>query len=168
MLPCELYIKSEILSHQVPDTSEQMRELVHAIDCCVSKGRIHKAKAFLALALSLKSSFDSEFSQSLNEFKKKCETINESREPLDNENINNTLPSLRERASSFSKAIIRHAADKFAKCDELEIQSRLSICEICPKLQNGWCTVCGCACQGEGVFLNKLAWKSEKCPEGKW
>ncbi len=45
--------------------------------------------------------------------------------------------------------------------DEIR-ESRWSVCQSCPFLQNDRCTQCGC-------FMKvKVAFHTSKCPEGKW
>lgn len=79
-----------------------------------------------------------------------------------------SLPPLASRLKTFWSALVNHAVDGFEKCEQPEIDRRLSICQVCPNLQNDHCSVCGCACGGSQTFFNKLAWKSEKCPVGKF
>ena len=77
------------------------------------------------------------------------------------------IPPLRERILTFASSALRHAVDGFQRCETSEIENRLSICRECPNLVNDHCIVCGCACVPD-AYLSKVAWRSEKCPEGKW
>jgi len=77
------------------------------------------------------------------------------------------------RGINFASALARHAWGGFAVRTPEEIEGRLAICQDC-EFRSGDgdslnCTKCGCQCAASSeIFLNKLAWKSEKCPEGKW
>lgn len=81
------------------------------------------------------------------------------------------LPSLMLRVARFVPAIMRHALDGGRKRTENEVEELLAICEQCPlfRADVGKCAKCGCNCsRNADEFLNKLAWRSERCPEGKW
>ena len=41
-------------------------------------------------------------------------------------------------------------------------RERLTVCETCPKLSNGLCSLCGC------FVLYRAGKKSSDCPGGKW
>lgn len=85
-------------------------------------------------------------------------------------------PSTFQRVFNFGKALLNHAADGFQKRTKEEIEQILDKhCSKCTIQQggffdNGVCTHadCGCSVSREEVFFNKLAWRSEKCPIGKW
>lgn len=68
----------------------------------------------------------------------------------------------------FTTALVKHAGDWFRKCSRKEIQSRLEICKQCEHFTGTACAQCGCRVNLEARFLNKLAWRSESCPLGKW
>lgn len=83
------------------------------------------------------------------------------------------MPSVFVRGLNFTAALFRHAANGFRTRTPAEIEERLEICQACPYRVdiNGVvnCTKCGCMCQGNNdIFLNKLAWTSETCPDGRW
>jgi len=89
------------------------------------------------------------------------------------------VPSMKEKASAprewswrsvkhFVRALLKHAGDWFRKCSRKEIQARLAICEQCDQYTGTACAKCGCRVNLEKRFLNKLAWRSEACPLGKW
>lgn len=78
------------------------------------------------------------------------------------------MPSLAARALHFAEAVAKHAADGFAKRSQDEVETLLAICRECPAFDGSHCTDCGCNCNDKGTFLNKLAWRSEHCPRGKW
>lgn len=68
----------------------------------------------------------------------------------------------------FTTALVKHAGDWFRKCSRKEIQTRLEICKQCEHFTGTACAQCGCRVNLETRFLNKLAWRSESCPLGKW
>jgi len=92
------------------------------------------------------------------------------------------------RLVRFVYALIRHAVNLFRWRTPWEIAELHTICKACPFYQpspeptppawwqrllritptEGWCQKCGCGCGSIAAWLNKLAWRSEKCPEGKW
>jgi hypothetical protein len=72
------------------------------------------------------------------------------------------------RIRHFFQALIKHAKDWFRKCSQKEIRQRLAICEQCEHFSGTACVQCGCPVNLEKRFRNKLAWRSESCPLGKW
>lgn len=68
----------------------------------------------------------------------------------------------------FFRALLKHARDWFRKCSRKEIRQRLEICRSCDQFTGSACAHCGCSVNLEKRFLNKLAWRSESCPLGKW
>jgi hypothetical protein len=79
------------------------------------------------------------------------------------------LPPLLERVGMFAAALAKHACDGFRRRSEEEIREILDThCRSCEFFSGQHCTRCGCYCNDHDVFLNKLAWKSESCPENKW
>lgn len=95
----------------------------------------------------------------------------------DQSEINKLLPpSLPQKAVNFAKATWRFLLSGFELSTQDRIQERLKICKDCPLfIKNsdepieGVCGHKGCGCHiNESKFLNKLSWKSEKCPDGKW
>ena len=73
-----------------------------------------------------------------------------------------------EQAWRFIAALTRHAADGLRKCSQEQVNERLAICQACPAFAGDRCQECTCRCNERRVFLNKLAWRSEVCPLGKW
>jgi len=73
-----------------------------------------------------------------------------------------------EQAWRFVAALTRHAADGLRRCSQEQVNERLAICQNCPEFAGDRCRECGCHCNERRVFLNKLAWRSEVCPLGKW
>lgn len=83
------------------------------------------------------------------------------------------MPSVFVRGINFTAALFRHAVNGFRTRTPAEIEERLEICQACPYRidSNGVvnCSKCGCMCDGNNdIFLNKLAWTSETCPDGRW
>lgn len=94
----------------------------------------------------------------------------------------------RGRLVRFAFALIRHTVNFWRWRTPWEIAELHAICRGCefylpakePKPPTwwqrllritpteGWCKKCGCGCGSAAAWLNKLAWRSEKCPEGKW
>jgi|GEM_PF-2194063 len=68
----------------------------------------------------------------------------------------------------FTRALLKHARDWFRKCTRTEVQDRLAICQTCDQYTGTACAQCGCRVNLEKRFRNKLAWRSEACPLGKW
>ena len=48
------------------------------------------------------------------------------------------------------------------KAEELMYRERLAVCEACPRLMNGTCTLCGCYVEA------RAAKKALACPEARW
>lgn len=71
---------------------------------------------------------------------------------------------------NFTKAIIQHIGYGMKKSSYKDIYSRFGICYTCPSIspQKDQCLECGCYISTQKKFLNKLAWKDQKCPLNKW
>ena len=83
------------------------------------------------------------------------------------------MPSLIQRALSFARANIRFIRMGFEMRSEEEVERIYNICAQCPTgkwdASNKVCTDCGCKVQkARRLFFNKIAWKSEACPDGHW
>lgn len=78
------------------------------------------------------------------------------------------LPSLVIRGLNFGAALWRHAMGGFQYCSQEQVEARIAVCQTCENFDGSRCIMCGCACNGNQEFLNKLAWKSEDCPLKKW
>ena len=80
------------------------------------------------------------------------------------------MPPFRVRILNFFKAFVAHVGNDMQIVSQEEMERRLSICETneCGHFQGDRCGQCGCAVNGENVFLNKLQWQSNKCPDGRW
>lgn len=74
------------------------------------------------------------------------------------------------RVLRFIKALVLHAWHGWPTCDQKLIDTRFDICSRCPQYDadEKQCGLCGCNVNQQQIILNKLAWKDQKCPEGKW
>lgn len=74
-----------------------------------------------------------------------------------------------ERAASFVKAGVEYVATGKLLSEE-QIAERMAICNTCEHLKNGMCDLCGCLCNRDKVFKNKLANPNVQCPHKppKW
>lgn len=86
-------------------------------------------------------------------------------------------PTIMQRLANFTVAAISHVANGMPTCDQQEIDARLAICRQCRFFKEsdtnkelGVCCHkdCGCNAGRDVRFLNKLAWKDQKCPLDKW
>lgn len=84
-------------------------------------------------------------------------------------------PPIGRRLLNFAKSAALHAMRGNPTCTEEEIQQRLDICKQCDLFkrydeETGVCTHddCGCNIKSQQKYLNKLAWKDQRCPIGKW
>lgn len=80
-------------------------------------------------------------------------------------------PSLLARVTNFGKAFFNHALAGFVKREQAEVDRIFEICKGCEMYNGETCTHPRCGCnisRDGGAFLNKLSWKSETCPIGKW
>jgi len=70
----------------------------------------------------------------------------------------------------FIKSLWWHIWAGFPKSTQDEINYRFSICNRCDFLdtKQSICLQCGCNISNRKKFLNKLAWKDQKCPIDKW
>jgi hypothetical protein len=58
--------------------------------------------------------------------------------------------------------------DNIKKCSPEEIDQRFAICNSCEYYKNSTCEKCGCYAVRDSIYMNKLAWKDQECPIGKW
>lgn len=74
------------------------------------------------------------------------------------------------KLQTFLKSLFFHIRSGLPKSTKEEIKYRYSVCESCDKFNRvkSECGVCGCAISMKSIFLNKLAWADQECPEGKW
>lgn len=71
---------------------------------------------------------------------------------------------------NFIKALIWHAYSGFPKSSQKLINERFAICNECENFEKNiaQCLMCGCNINQKKIFMNKLAWKDQKCPISKW
>ena len=60
------------------------------------------------------------------------------------------------------------AIEDIKKCSIEQIDYRYQICSSCEFYKNNTCEKCGCHAVRDQVYMNKLAWKDQECPIGKW
>lgn len=86
----------------------------------------------------------------------------------------NTEPGTLQKFSNFVCSLYKDVSEGGGRCTQEEINERLAKCKECPLYKpngdKGICThkKCGCNVSSEQKFLNKLYWKSQKCPIGQW
>lgn len=69
---------------------------------------------------------------------------------------------------TFAKSLLFHIGAGFPKSNQELINQRYTVCESCENFEKDQCLVCGCNINKKKIFLNKLAWKDQKCPLEKW
>lgn len=74
------------------------------------------------------------------------------------------------RIFRFIKSFCGHIFRGMPKSSNELILTRYNICLGCESFdrKNSQCLECGCNISDKKVFLNKLAWKDQKCPLGNW
>tara|TARA_R100000008_G_scaffold51266_1_gene30787 strand:- start:249 stop:611 length:363 start_codon:yes stop_codon:yes gene_type:complete len=77
-------------------------------------------------------------------------------------------PSAAKKLKNFAVSAIKHAVNGMPTCTQEEINERLAVCQGCKWFRGQKCYKCGCACNNNKKFLNKLAWADQECPIGKW
>lgn len=85
------------------------------------------------------------------------------------------LPKPERRIANFVKAVVKDVSTGMKRCSKEEVQDRMNICRECELFKmvnqnNGYCSHedCGCSISSHQNYMNKLSWKSESCPVGKW
>jgi hypothetical protein len=78
--------------------------------------------------------------------------------------------SILKKLPIFFKSLLFHVWAGFPKSTKQEILKRFEICQSCEFFDNkkSQCLVCGCNVNTKKVFLNKLAWADQHCPQNKW
>lgn len=94
------------------------------------------------------------------------------------EEVTSPMPSSTNRLLNFTKAAISHVLNGSPTCTQEQIDERIIICRACPYFrpnrENGGATGicghmgCGCNLNTEVKYLNKLSWKDQSCPIGRW
>jgi len=64
-----------------------------------------------------------------------------------------------KKVINFAGALVKHIANGLRNVSEEEQKRRLEICNSCPLLLNGECSLCGCPVE------EKTKWESEDCPD---
>jgi hypothetical protein len=74
------------------------------------------------------------------------------------------------KAKNFTVAAIAHLLNGSPTCTQEEIDYRFSICEKCNFFTGIACADkrCGCNINDQRIYLNKLAWADQSCPQDKW
>ncbi len=80
------------------------------------------------------------------------------------------MPSFYRRIKTFIKSLVWHIYSGMPKSSKEEILYRFNICNDCDHYSklHEQCLVCGCNVNNKKIFMNKLAWKDQKCPIKKW
>jgi hypothetical protein len=53
-------------------------------------------------------------------------------------------------------------------CSSEQIESRYKVCQACEYFIENSCSQCGCRVVRNAEFKNKLFFKNQECPIGKW
>jgi hypothetical protein len=74
------------------------------------------------------------------------------------------------RLKTFLKSLFWHIYSGSPKSTQAEIDYRYNICLECDQFNKikHQCDVCGCAINKKKIFMNKLAWADQECPNNKW
>jgi len=74
------------------------------------------------------------------------------------------------KLNTFLKSMLFHVWYGFPKSTQSEINDRYNICLACNKFnkEKSECGICGCAINNRKIFMNKLAWADQECPDKKW
>lgn len=74
------------------------------------------------------------------------------------------MPGLLTQAANLGKAVVKHVIGGLQESPPEEYSRRLSICQVCDKLEpkEKRCRECGCFVETKAKML------SESCPLGKW
>lgn len=74
------------------------------------------------------------------------------------------------KIKTFIKSLLFHIWLGLPKSTQEEINYRYNICNTCERFNRvkEECGVCGCAINRRKIFMNKLAWADQQCPENKW
>lgn len=74
------------------------------------------------------------------------------------------------KIATFLKSLFWHIYSGAPKSSQKLIDQRFAICSLCEFFdkKHSQCLQCGCNINNRKVFLNKLAWREQKCPIAKW
>lgn len=76
-----------------------------------------------------------------------------------------------QKIKTFIKALLFHVWSGFPKANQEQILERFKICSQGCDMYNkkdSTCLLCGCNVNDKKIFMNKLAWADQECPDGKW
>jgi len=76
-----------------------------------------------------------------------------------------------QKIKTFLKSLFFHVYAGFPKSDQELINLRFKICTSGCDMYNkddSTCMMCGCNISDKKVFMNKLAWADQECPDKKW
>jgi len=72
---------------------------------------------------------------------------------------------------TFLKSLLFHIYAGAPKSTQTEINYRFGICSGGCDMYNtndSTCMLCGCNVNAKKIFMNKLAWADQECPQKKW
>ena len=71
---------------------------------------------------------------------------------------------------TFIRSLVSHLIKGSPKSTQNLIDQRFAICNSCESYDQIYhqCVICGCNINKQKIFMNKLAWKDQKCPLNKW
>ena len=82
------------------------------------------------------------------------------------------------KIKTFIKSLWNHILTGMKKSSSRQIKNRYKTCLACPyitiqfdshgDIRRSTCGKCGCNLSDKKEFMNKLAWKDQNCPEGRW
>lgn len=74
------------------------------------------------------------------------------------------------KIKNFLYSLFWHTYRGFPKSSQELIDYRYGICIQCNFFDSvsSQCLVCGCNINQKKMFMNKLAWEDQTCPEQKW
>ena len=76
-----------------------------------------------------------------------------------------------QKVKTFLKSLFFHVYAGFPKSSQEVINLRFKICTSECDMYNkedSTCMMCGCNISNKKVFMNKLAWADQECPQKKW
>ena len=66
----------------------------------------------------------------------------------------------------FARAVVRVLHDRLRRASRAEQRHRALVCARCPDNRHDHCQKCGCSLKGR--LANKVLYRAEHCPVGKW
>jgi hypothetical protein len=156
-------------------TYERAAEALEVVECCRRRGRDDLAEMLMQKMEEHPNALAEPFLTSIAKQRKLIDVgdrspaipqallTGPSAEPVPQD-----LPPITVRGLNFAGAVFRAAQQGFPRRTQDEINDRLAICQACEHLVDNHCVLCGCACVEANQVMNKLAWKTEKCPIGRW